>query len=149
MKSIFNKGNNAELINRVNQLTAATPALWGKMNVAQMMAHCTVSMNIAFGNSKKYRHWVGILFGNFAKKRNLKAKELDRNIPTYYKLRITDDRDFAEEKAKLIALIKTALEKGEAGLVKCPHPYFRYFNPGEWSQLNWKHLDHHLRQFGV
>ena len=149
MKSIFNIDNNAELINRFNQITANTPALWGKMNSAQMMAHCTASMNMAFGHSKNYRHWVGIFFGNFAKRRTLNAHELDKNIPAYITLRIEDDRDFDEEKTKLTALIKSILVTGEAGLVKCPHPYFRHFKPGEWSQLNWKHLDHHLRQFGV
>jgi hypothetical protein len=149
MKSIFNIDNNAELISRFNQIAANTPALWGKMNAAQMMAHCAVSMNVAFGHSKNYRHWVGIFFGNFAKKRTLQTQELDKNIPAYIKLRIEDERDFAEEKTKLISLIKSIPEKGEAGLVKCPHPYFRHFGPGEWSLLNWKHLDHHLRQFGV
>ncbi|MES2379150.1 MAG: DUF1569 domain-containing protein [Bacteroidota bacterium] len=149
MKSIFNTDDNAELITRINQLTATTPALWGKMNIAQMMAHCAASMNIAFGYSKNHRHWVGIFFGNFAKKRMLRAEQFDRNIPAYFKLRITDDRGFIHEKEKFTTLIKAALEKGEAGLVKRPHPYFRHFKPGEWSQLNWKHLDHHLKQFGV
>jgi hypothetical protein len=149
MKSIFNTDNNAELISRINQLTADSRAQWGQMNVAQMMAHCTIAMNMAFGNSKNYRHWVGFFFGDFAKNRNLKGNQLDRNIPAYIKMRIMDDRNFEEEKTKLIAVIQDILIKGEAGLVKYPHPYFRTFKPGEWSQLNWKHLDHHLRQFGV
>lgn len=149
MKSIFIEENNAELINRVEKLCADTPALLGKMNAAQMMAHCQASMNIAFGNSNNHRHWVGILFGNFSKNRMLKADKLDWNIPAYIKLRINDERNFGEEKEKFIALIKSVFEKGEAGLVKYPHPYFRKFKPGEWTQLNWKHLDHHLRQFGA
>ncbi|MES2426676.1 MAG: DUF1569 domain-containing protein [Bacteroidota bacterium] len=149
MKSIFNADNNAEMINRINQLTVTTPAQWGKMDAAQMMAHCYASMSIGFGLSKCHRHWVGVLFGNFAKKRMLKVFEFDRHMPAYFKLRITDDRDFEQEKHKIITIIKLALEKGEAGLVKYPHPYFGKFKSGEWTQLNWRHLDHHLRQFGV
>jgi len=149
MKSIFNTDDNAELINRINQLTADTPALWGKMTPAQMMAHCHASMSVAFGYSKNIRHWIGIFFGNFAKKRMLKVKEFDRNMPTVEQLRITNDCNFIEEKEKFIRLIQSALTKREPGLVKYPHPYFRKFKAGEWSQLNWKHLDHHLRQFGV
>jgi hypothetical protein len=149
MKTIFNADDNAELIFRINQLSETTPAVWGQMNTAQMMAHCRMSMEIAFGLRKNQRHWVGIFFGDFAKKRQLKVKQFDRNMPAYSKLRITDERNFEEEKDKLTAIIKLALDKGEAGLVKCPHPYFRHFKPGEWSQLNWKHLDHHLRQFAV
>jgi hypothetical protein len=149
MKSIFNVDNNAEVINRIDQLTVTTAAQWGKMDAAQMMAHCQASMSIAFGQSKCYRHWVGIVFGNIAKKRMLKVVVFDRHMPAYIKLRITDDRDFENEKQKIKAIIKLALEKGEAGLVKYPHPYFGTFRSGEWAQLNWYHLDHHLRQFGV
>ncbi|MES2810283.1 MAG: DUF1569 domain-containing protein [Bacteroidota bacterium] len=149
MKSIFNTDDNAELLFRINQITESTPAVWGRMNTAQMMAHCRCSMEVAFGLAKNHRHWVGVFFGNFAKKRTLQAKQLDKNIPAYTKLRITDDRDFADEKEKFIAMVKLAYEKGEKGLVKCPHPYFRHFKAGEWSQLNWKHLDHHCRQFNI
>ena len=55
MKSIFNTDDNTELIARIDQLSATTPALWGKMGAAQMMAHLQASMNMAFGNSKKRR----------------------------------------------------------------------------------------------
>jgi hypothetical protein len=149
MKSIFNADNNAELIDRISLLQEYTPALWGKQTPAQMMAHCQKSMNMAFGNTKVKRHWVGVAFGNVAKKRLLKVDWLDKNMPTYKHFEVIEDRLFNEEKEKYTELIKSALIKGENGLVKYPHPYFRKFEPGEWSQLNWKHLDHHLRQFGV
>jgi hypothetical protein len=149
MKGIFNPVDNAALIERINQLSENTPALWGKMNAAQMMAHMQVGMNMAFGNSKKTRHWLGRLFGSFAKRRQLKAGDLDKFMPTFKKAEITDNRNFEEEKAKLIALIKSALAKGPGSLVKYPHPYFGTFKDDEWAALNWKHFDHHLRQFGV
>jgi len=149
MNSIFNSADNAELINRINKLSATTPALWGKMTTAQMMAHCQVSLNIAFGNSKRIIHWVGLVFGAISKYRLLKVDKLDRHIPTFKQAEITGDRNFEEEKEKFIALIKSALEKGPGCLVKYPHPFFGTFKDDEWTRLNWKHLDHHLRQFGV
>jgi hypothetical protein len=149
MKSIFIEDDNAELINRINQLSAPMPALWGKMNPAQMMAHCQASINIALGNARVKRHWLGILFGNIGKKRLLKAGKLDKYTPTYKDFEMTGDLDFEEEKEKFIALIKSALIKGPQSLVKYPHPYLNTFKDDEWSQLNWMHLDHHLRQFGV
>jgi len=149
MNSIFNPDDSAALIDRINKLTATTPALWGKMTPAQMMAHCQVTLNIAFGNSKRVIHWIGLVFGRIAKRRLLKVDQLDRHIPTFKQAEITDDRNFNEEKEKFIALIKSALVKGPDCLVKYPHPFFGTFKTHEWSQLNWKHLDHHLRQFGV
>ena|SRR6187402_936300 len=149
MKSVFTPLGNAEIINRINNLSTGTPALWGKMDAAQMMAHCQASMNMAFGNSPKKRHWIGRAFGNISKKRMLKVVDFDRHMPTYKTFYITDPRNFDEEKEKFITLIESALTKGQAGLVKYPHPYFGTFKNDEWSRLNWNHLDHHLRQFGV
>lgn len=149
MKSIFDPADNAELIDRINKLSATTPALWGKMNPAQMMAHCQVSMNIAFGNSKRIVHWIGLVFGAISKRRLLRVHQLDRHIPTFKQAEITDTRNFKQEKEKFIKLIKSALIIGPQGLAKYPHPYFGTFKNDEWTRLNWKHLDHHLRQFGV
>jgi hypothetical protein len=149
MKSIFDAADNAEIIDRINLLSADTPARWGKMNTAQMMAHCQSSLNIAFGNSKRIRHWLGVVFGNISKKRLLKVKEFDRHMPTFKQALITDERNFDEEKEKFISLIKSAIIKGPECLVKYPHPYFSTFKSDEWARLNWKHLDHHLKQFGV
>lgn len=149
MKSIFNADDNAELINRINQLSDTSQALWGKMSPAQMMAHCQASMNMAFGNTKKNRHWIGKLLGSISKNRLLRVTTFDRNMPTYKKFEIATEKDFNKEKDQFITLIQSALIKSESALVKYPHPYFCTFKPGEWSQLNWKHLDHHFRQFDV
>jgi len=149
MKSIFNPADNAELIARINNLTAFTPARWGKMNAAQMMAHMQVGMNIAFGNSKRVTHWIGLVFGSIGKRRMLRDGDFDKHIPTFKQAQITNDRSFVAEKQKLIALIESALVITQAGLAKYPHPYFGKFKNDEWARLNWKHFDHHLRQFGV
>ena len=149
MQSIFNPVDNAMLIDRINQLSATAHPLWGKMDAAQMMAHLQAGINIAFGNSPKTRHWIGRVFGSIGKRRLLKTDKLDRLMPTFKQAEITDMRNFKDEKDKLIVLIKSALIKGPGCLVKYPHPYFGTFKNDEWAQLNWKHMDHHLRQFGV
>jgi len=149
MKSIFNPYYNAELIDRINRLSAATPPIWGKMNSAQMMAHMRVGLNIAFGNTPRRFHWIGLFLGWAGKYRLLKNGDFDRNMPTFKEAEITGLRDFDDEKEKLTALIKSALLITKEGLVKYPHPYFGTFKNDEWARLNWKHFDHHLRQFGV
>ena len=149
MKSIFNPADNAELIGRINKLSPSTPAIWGKMNSAQMLAHMQVGMNIAFGNSPRKLHWVGVLFGAMGKYRMLKTIEFDHHMPTFKEANITGPRNFKEEKEKLTTLIQSALIVTEKGLAKYPHPFFGTFKKGEWAQLNWNHFDHHLRQFGV
>lgn len=149
MKSIFNADGNAELATRINKLRPDAKALWGKMDAAQMMTHCVAGISIAFGLAKCHRHWVGRLFGSISKRRMLKVETFDRHMPAYIDLRIEYSCNFDEAKKNLLSVIELAYQKGEAGLVKYPHPYFGRFKPGEWRQLNWKHLDHHLSQFGV
>jgi hypothetical protein len=149
MKSIFNAKDNAEFINRIDKLNSATPAQWGKMNVSQMLAHCQILIKMAQGDLKLNRVFLGLLFGNIAKKSILKDEPIKRNLPTFKKAVVKDQRNFEEEKAGLIALVKKLLKTGPNGLGENSHPFFGTLTPEEWGQLNTKHLDHHLAQFGV
>src|SRR5277367_1813348 len=101
MKSIFNQTDNAELIERINKLTPSTPALWGKMNVAQMLAHCQVIIQVALGELQLKRNLLGFLFGRIAKKQILE-KPIKPNLPTFSEAKIADAKNFDKEKQKLI-----------------------------------------------
>jgi len=63
MQSIFNATDNAEFIERINKLTPSSPALWGKMNVSQMLVHCQVIIQVALGELRLKRNLLGFLFG--------------------------------------------------------------------------------------
>ncbi len=149
MKSVFNPADNAEIIERINKLTPTTPALWGKMNAAQMLTHCQPFIRIAIGELKLKRAFIGLIFGKMAKKKILADGPLEKNMPTLPQAKITWDVDFEEEKAKLIELVARLPKLGYDGLINEPHPFFGKLTNQEWDQLNTKHLDHHLSQFGV
>ncbi len=147
MKSIFNATDNAEFIERINKLTPSTPALWGKMNVGQMMAHCQVIIQVALGELRLKRNLLGFVFGRIAKKQ-IMEKPLKHNTPTFPEARIVDAESFDKEKQKLIELIKR-FSAGPGVISKDPHPFFGPMTIDEWDTLQVKHLDHHFRQFGV
>ncbi|MDF2436541.1 MAG: hypothetical protein K0Q95_917 [Bacteroidota bacterium] len=150
MESIFKQSDNQKLIDRINKLTNSSANQWGKMNVAQMLAHCQSPLNVAFGEHKIKRGLISILFGKMIKNKLMKDdKPFDRNLPTDKTFIVVDQREFDKEKNRLIELIKRFAEKGENGLTKDPHPFFGKLTGHEWDVLQWKHLDHHLRQFGV
>lgn len=135
-----------EIINRINKLTKDTKPVWGKMSVSQMMAHCIVGLRTAFGEIKPGRNLLGKLFGNMAKKSALSDKPFKQGLPTDKSFIIKDDRNFEEEKTKLIDYVK----RFENDLLtKDDHPFFGKMTTDEWDKLMAKHLDHHLRQFGV
>ena len=149
MKSFFNVADNKELVNRINKLTPENKAQWGKMNVSQMLAHAQVPLKAAIGESKLKRGLMGFLFGKIAKKQLMKAEDFKRNLPTDPNFLVKDERNFEEEKARLIALIKRVEKAGASSLAVNPHPFFGKMTETEWDTLQYKHLDHHLRQFGA
>ena len=64
-------------------------------------------------------------------------------------LLVTGDRDFERERQRLDALIQRFCEGNEAACTSYPHTFFGPMTPREWAVLQYKHLDHHLRQFGA
>ena len=60
-----------------------------------------------------------------------------------------DDKDFETERNRLSGLIDRFAAAGPAGCTSHPHAFFGPLTPDEWAVLMYKHLDHHLRQFGA
>jgi len=149
MKSLFNESDNQEIVGRVNKVTPDAKPGWGKMNSAQMLAHCSVGLKIAFGEITPKRSIIGILLGRIVKKKILGAESFRKNSPTSKEFIIPDGVIFYEEKIALISNVKRFDEAGPDYITKNPHPFFGKISIGDWDNLMWKHLDHHLRQFGV
>lgn len=149
MKSLLQSADQAEVLKRIHALRPDTPALWGKMNAAQMLTHSQIALKTAMGEVQLRRHLIGILFGRLAKRTLMRDVPFKRNLPTAKAFRIGDARDFAIEKANLIALLQRFQQGGPAGITRRAHPFFGPLTVTEWETLQWKHLDHHLRQFGV
>ena len=149
MKSLFNAPYNQGVIDRINALSPASKPLWGKMQVAQMLAHAQQPLKVALGELKLKRGVMGFIFGRMAKKKMLADGDLKKNLPTAKEFLVRTDLLFEEEKKKLIALIQRFYQSGPQGLTKEDHPFFGKLTTEEWDRLQWKHLDHHLRQFGV
>lgn len=140
-----------DLIARVNRLTAGSQRKWGKMNVMQMLAHCTAAVKIAFAEEAPvktmsepiaaFARWMFIDLLPFPKGGVPTAEELDATK----KLVVTDD--FKYEKQSLIEQIERLTNTADDYYFK-PHPVFGRMNRKKWGKLIYKHVDHHLRQFG-
>lgn len=64
-------------------------------------------------------------------------------------MRVEDDRDLDVERRRLLKLIDSFAAGGPSGCTRHPHSFFGPLTPQEWAVLMYKHLDHHLRQFGA
>jgi hypothetical protein len=150
MKNLFNTSDNKEIIDRIGRLTANSKAEWGKMSAGQMLVHAQRPLQVAFGELKLKRTLIGLLFGNMAKKKLARGEEpFSKNLPTDKNFIVTDQHNVEEEKTRLIALVQKFAQVGPEGITKEPHPFFGIMTTQEWDTLMCKHLDHHLRQFGV
>ena len=114
-----------------------------------MLAHCDVPMQLAHGERTIKRGLIGFLFGKMIKRKLLSPNEFDKNSPTFKEAIIPADVNFETSKTALIKRIQKFQQGGPDGITKAPHPFFGPMTADEWSTLQVKHLDHHLRQFGA
>ncbi len=150
MESLFNPEGNQHIIQRIEQLSPITLSQWGKMTVSQMLLHCQQPINVAFGTLQLKPNWLlKLLFGKAAKNEFISTGAFKRDTPTVKEFRITHEPDFEQSKRELIALVKRFAEEGPACIKLKKHPFFGDMTINEWDLMQWKHLDHHLRQFGV
>ncbi len=147
MKSILDTEAYSEIRARLDHLSENSERQWGKMSGGQMARHCQGPLNIMLGKNDygfKPNWFVSLLF----KKMLYNDKPWRKGLPTTKAFRQTEERDFATEKTHLTSLVDelgTQLQKKDWG----SHPAFGHFTDEQWGKMQYKHLDHHLRQFGV
>jgi len=148
MKSIFNPTENQEIISRINSLSSDSQALWGKMSVDQMLKHCNDAVLVAFNEKELRIPFIWKILAPMMKNMILKKPQFDKNSPTAKEFKYDTNFDFETIKNELI----TNFSRFQAGFdaISCKkHPFWGYMTADEWNNLHWKHIDHHLRQFGV
>ena len=150
MKNLFEAARVAEVKERTARLRPDSERQWGKMNPAQMLAHCSLGIEWAVGDRMPQRMLMGRIVGRLVKPMVLRDDEpMRRNSPTAKDLVVQDDRDLETERERLCGLIDRFAAAGPEGCTRHPHSFFGRLTPEEWATLMYKHLDHHLRQFGV
>jgi hypothetical protein len=150
MKNLFDSAAAAEVKARLMNLRPESERLWGTMNAAQAVAHCCGGLETALGDTRPKRALVGLLFGWIIKPLALGNDEpMRRNTPTMPEIVVADEREMEDERRRLIGLIDRFAAAGPAGCTTHPHSFFGRLTPDQWAVLMYKHLDHHLRQFGA
>ena len=150
MKDIFNQNTITEFQSRINNISADSTAQWGKMNVYQMLKHCTENDKMMTGERKMKRLFIGRIFGKMALRSNIKDdKPLAPNSPTHPDLVIKDNGDVATQKQEWLSVLEGYYSKPATTFDNFVHPFFGKMTPQQISKFAYKHIDHHLRQFGV
>jgi len=145
MNSIFDAAERSAVRARIERLQAQASRQWGKMEAAQMMAHCALPLEVGTGDLPAKQSLFGKLVSPLARKAVFGPEPFKKNAPTGF--RVLDARDFGREKARLLGVLDRFAAAGPAKAASHVHPFFGRLSGDDWGRLMWKHLDHHLRQF--
>lgn len=150
LPNIFTKEVAANVAERINKLTPNSQPLWGKMSVAQMLAHCCVPYEMVYTDKHpKPGFFMGFILKNFIKKAVVSDKPYAKNLKTAPAFLVSDEKDFEAEKKRLIDYINETQVLGAYIFDGKVSLSFGPLSDNEWNNMFYKHLDHHLKQFGV
>jgi Protein of unknown function (DUF1569) len=147
--TLFDPASRGSILERLAGLAPSAARQWGKMNAAQMLAHCSAALEVGTGDKPRKQALIGRLLGRFVRASLLGEKPFGKDSPTDPTFVMTGDKDFAAEKSRLAALIGRFSELGPGNAGGQTHSFLGRLSGEEWGVLMRKHLDHHLRQFGA
>ena len=146
MKAIFNPRDHLGLHDRIQQLKTTSQARWGHMTALQMVAHLSDSLRMASGELEMKPRRVPFRFSPLKElvlyvlplPKVLPSSELIGRKPADWSIEIADLRD----------ALNWVVQRGAEALAPV-HPAFGKMSAKQWGVLIYRHMDHHLRQFGV
>jgi len=148
MQNMFNSTDRTAIEERLAALQPGAPRQWGKMSAAQMLAHCAVALETPLGERRETQSLLGRLLTPFVRSSVFGDAPLRRNTPTDAACVVSDERVFLEERRRLLDKITRFCDQGPSAAHQRAHSFFGSLTGHEWGRLVYKHLDHHLRQFG-
>ena len=150
LPNIFSKDISEKIIQRIDNLKPNTQPSWGKMNVSQMLAHCNVTYEMVYEDKHpKPNFFMKAMMKSFVKKIVTSGKPYKRNSQTAPAFMIKDSRNFETEKSRLVDYIDKTQKLGANNFDNKESHSFGKLSVNEWNNMFYKHLDHHLNQFGV
>ena len=146
IKNIFDPIVKQDIIERIKKLTPQTQRKWGKMDVAQMLSHVQLPIKCAYGTHQVKGSFLLKLLGPLFKGILYNEKPYKHGLPTDPTYVVIDAKNFETEKQILLELVD---KFSPETVVLLNHPVWGKMTKEQWSKATWKHLDHHLSQFGV
>nr|WP_321227450.1 DUF1569 domain-containing protein [uncultured Psychroserpens sp.] len=150
MTNIFDQKETETVINRINNLSVETKPKWGKMSVDQMLAHCNVAYEMVYEDiHPKPKGLKKMLVKLLIKPYVTTEKPYKKNGQTAPQFIVKNSKDFELEKERLINYLEKTQSLGASHFDNKESHSFGKLTTNEWNNLFYKHINHHLNQFGV
>lgn len=148
MKSLQNERDRIEVIRRLERLTLDAQPRWGRLTAAKMICHLADALRMAHGDLATRPPRSSAFTRFLLKPLFIFVLPMPRNLPTARELLSTAPSTFERDRQACADLIRRFSSTPSSG--KGPsHQFFGVLTWPEWGALQWRHLDHHLRQFGA
>ena len=148
MQNMFVDGDRVAIETRLSLLHPGAARQWGRMSAAQMLAHCAAALETPLGERRERQCLLGRVMTPFIRSSVFGEAPLRRNTPTDAACVIHDEREFVEEQRRLMEKVRRFCDRGPSAADQQVHSFFGSLTGQEWGRFVYKHLDHHLRQFG-
>lgn len=151
MRTVFRPDLHAELVARLGTLRLDAPRRWGRMTAHQAVCHLSDS----FKGILQDRPITGRRVGVRRRIQRIVAFTLPVPWPKGFATsrEVDAEKDgtrpasFAADVAELESLLRRFVASDGRGLE--PHYAWGAMSRGEWGRYAYRHVDHHLRQFGA
>ncbi len=148
-KNLYLLEDYQEILRRIEKLGSESQPEWGSMSAAQMLAHCAEIQEVFNGKELKNTPLLAKVFKGVIRNMVVNEKPYPKNTRTHPQYKQTTERDFASEKKRLLEALDRFVSMTEEEVGQIRHPLFGTMSTREKGWSTYKHLDHHLNQFGV
>lgn len=148
--NIFDQKVQLVLSHRLDSLKDTHQAHWGKMNSAQMLAHLNVMFELGLkDNLPSPNRFVKFMLKTLVKEKIVNENPYKKNSRTAPEMVIKHQPNFESERVKVQNYLADIVNKGSSFFENRAHPAFGQLTAKQWSNLFYKHIDHHFTQFGI
>jgi len=148
MRTIWEAPRQQEIRERVARLSPENRAAWGRMSAPQMVCHLTDSLKMALGDLPCATKKLPIRYPPL-KQFIIYVAPFPKSAPTAPELLARPPATWQADVAELQALVDRLVARGREATPWPEHPAFGKLSRRAWGVLTYRHIDHHLRQFGA
>ena len=152
MKTLARPRDRAEILARLKRVRPESVRRWGRMSAHQMVCHLSDALRMGMGDKpvsdatgplqRTIVKWIAVWAPVPWPPGILTRPEIDQELDG------TRPVDFAADLAQLEALLEIVTAQTRSFEWQ-RHPIFGPMSSRAWLRWGYRHIDHHLRQFGA
>jgi hypothetical protein len=147
MKTIWDDSSRRDIHERISRLAWDAHGRWGSFTAPKMVCHLADSLKMALGDLPVQPRRMPIRYPPL-KQFIIYIAPFPKSAPTAPELLARQPAEWAADVADLNALVDTVAARGPGGGL-VDHPAFGRLSTRAWGVLIYRHMDHHLQQFGI